>query len=123
MKSGMFKASLPYSNHAQARSCGRGRDSVSAINKAKTNLLLVVLLLTTAPGSTRLSQDIVEQATYTVGQRIQFAGEVSQILSAVLLDCTYQAVLRLERPLFNAAERYFFQQLVATSRCNTACRS
>lgn len=45
--------------------------------KAKNNMLLAVLMLTNLTASMRVSQEIVEQACYTIGQRVQVGGEVS----------------------------------------------
>lgn len=55
---------------------GRGREGPAAVIKSKNNMLLVVLVLTNLGASVKVSQDVVEQACYTIGQRVKAGGQV-----------------------------------------------
>jgi hypothetical protein len=54
----------------------RGREGPAAVVKSKNNMLLVVLVLTNLGASVKVSQDVVEQACYTIGQRVKIGGQV-----------------------------------------------
>lgn len=57
--------------------CGlRSREGQIAAIKSKNNMLLAVLVLTNLTASIKISQDIIEHACYTIGQRIRVGGEV-----------------------------------------------
>lgn len=69
--------SFPRGEHADFEIAFRGRDGPAAVVKAKNNMLLMVLILTNLGASVRVSQDVVEQACYTIGQRVKTGGQVN----------------------------------------------